>query len=109
MPRIARLINPGEETCYHVMSRTALNGLPFGDADNDELLRIMKHFSTVYFTEILGFCLMGKHILLKMFPGGQYSDEEINERYIRATVTILCFHRRIASFFAKNGKAYRNW
>ena len=75
MPRIARLINPGEVTCYHVMSRTALSGLPFGDADNDELLRIIKHFSKIYFAEIVGFCLMGNHqSIAKNVYGGRFPD-----------------------------------
>ena len=85
MPRIARLLNSGEPTCYHVMSRTALNGFPFSDVDNDELLRIIKHFSSVYFTEIIGFCLLGNHFhaLLKMFPGDRFSDDEVKKRYVK--------------------------
>ncbi len=39
MPRIARLINSRESTCYHVISRTALDGLPFGDVENDQLMK----------------------------------------------------------------------
>ena len=85
MPRIARLLNSGEPTCYHVMSRTALDGLPFGCIDNDELLRIIKHFSRVYFIEIFGFCLLGNHhhLLLKLFPGDRFSDDEVKQRYVR--------------------------
>gem|GEM_PF-2567301 len=33
MPRTSRLLIPGQATVYHVMSRTALPGLPLGDAE----------------------------------------------------------------------------
>ncbi len=58
MPIIARLINSGESTCYHVISRTALDSLPFGDVENDQLLKIIKPFSRKYFVEIFCFCLL---------------------------------------------------
>ncbi len=31
MARIPRMLNGGEKTVYHVISRTALDGFPFGD------------------------------------------------------------------------------
>ncbi len=62
--------------CFHIISRTALPGLPFEDIENDELLKTIKRFSQLYFTEIFGLCLMGNHhILLKMIPGKYYSDD----------------------------------
>ena len=83
MPRISRMIIPEQKTVYHVMSRTALDGLPFGDIENDELLKIIKRLSTVYFTDILGFCLLGNHfhILVRMFPGQDFSDSDIKNRH----------------------------
>ena len=38
MPRIPRMIrtDPGQKTVSHVISRTALNGLPFKHAEKDE-------------------------------------------------------------------------
>ncbi len=39
MPRTARLINKGEKTAYHIMSRTALDGFPFGDVEKDEMVK----------------------------------------------------------------------
>ncbi len=82
MPRIARLIAKGETTVYHVMSRTALEGFPFKDVENDALVKIIKRFSKLYFTEILGFCAMGNHfhILARMFPEKNYTDEDIKKR-----------------------------
>ena len=33
MPRTRRLVNGEEKTAYHIMSRTALDGFPFGDVE----------------------------------------------------------------------------
>ncbi len=63
MPRIARIKVRGEETVYHVMSRTALDGFVMGDVEKDYLLKLMKRLSGLYFAETLGFCLMGSHFL----------------------------------------------
>lgn len=56
MPRTSRLIISDEKAVYHVMSRTALDGFPLKDVEKDFLLDLMKKFSALYFTEILGFC-----------------------------------------------------
>ena len=37
------------------MSRTALNGFPFGDVEKDELIKIIKKFSNLFFVEVFGF------------------------------------------------------
>ena len=55
MPRFSRMVNPEQKTVYHVMSRTALDGFPFKDAEKDEFVNIIKRFSKIYFTDILGF------------------------------------------------------
>ena len=36
MPRIARIKVKGEETVYHIMSRTALEGFVLGDVETPE-------------------------------------------------------------------------
>ena len=59
MPRISRMIISDQKAVYHVISRTT--GLPFSNTDNKELLKIIKRLSTVYFNEILGFCLLENH------------------------------------------------
>jgi len=83
MARIPRLINPAETTVYHVISRTALDGLPFGDVEKDELVKIIKYFSRIYSVELLGYTVLDNHfhILVRMIPGDRYSDEEIARRY----------------------------
>ncbi len=63
MPRYARMLISDEKAVYHVMSRTALDGFPFGDLEKDEFVRILQLFSNLYFTEILGFSVLDNHIL----------------------------------------------
>jgi len=53
----------GQKTVYHVMSRTALDGLPFKDAEKDELVRVIQRFSMVYAVDVLGFAILGNHFL----------------------------------------------
>jgi hypothetical protein len=40
-------------------------------------------YSTFYFVEIMGFCVMGNHfhLLVKMIPECDYTDEDIQKRY----------------------------
>lgn len=65
MPRIPRMVRPdsGQKTIYHVISRTALDGLPFKHDEKDELVRVIRRFSMVYAVEVLGFSIMGNHFL----------------------------------------------
>jgi len=83
MPRTPRLINNEETTVYHVMSRTALDSFPLGDIEKDFMLDLLRQYASLYFVEILGFCLMGNHfhILVRMFPEHKFTDEEIKKRY----------------------------
>ena len=73
----------GEPAVYHVISRTALDGFVLGDVEKDYLLKLIKRLSSVYFSEVLGFCVMGNHfhILFRMHPGENYSHEEIRKRF----------------------------
>ncbi|MBU1054911.1 MAG: transposase [Proteobacteria bacterium] len=84
MPRIARMIVPDQKTVYHVMSRTALDGYPFNDIEKDKLVDIIKRLSKIYFTDILGYCIMGNHfhLLVRMHTETYLNDEEIKKRYI---------------------------
>jgi len=85
MPRTSRMIIAGEKAVYHVMSRTALDGFPLKDVEKDFMLDLVKRFSSLYFTEILGFCLMGNHfhLLVKMIPENRFTDEQIQKRFER--------------------------
>ena len=77
------MIIADEKAIYHVMSRTALDGFPLQDVEKDFMLDLIKRFSALYFTEILGFCLMGNHfhLLVKMIPEDRFTDEEIQKRF----------------------------
>ena len=83
MARIPRMVIAGEQAVYHVMSRTALDGFPFGDAEREYLVSLINRLRKVYFTEILGFCCMGNHfhLLARMLPDANFTDKEIKERY----------------------------
>jgi len=83
MPRIARIKVRGEQTVYHVMSRTALDGFVMGDVEKDFLLNLIKRLSGLYFAEIIGFCLMGNHfhLLTRMHVGADFTDDDIRKRY----------------------------
>ncbi len=82
MPRIARLKLKGEPAVYHVISRTALDGFVLGDVEKEFLLNSIKKLSSVYFAEVLGFSILGNHfhLLVRMHPGDNVSDEEIKNR-----------------------------
>jgi putative transposase len=78
MARIPRMVITGEPTVYHVISRTALDGFAMGDREKEFLLNLIKRLSSVYFAEVLGFCLMGTHfhVLCRMHPGDGVTDEK---------------------------------
>jgi REP element-mobilizing transposase RayT len=85
MARLPRLLIPDSPTVYHVMSKTALPGLPFDPLDKDDFLARLKTLSKIYFTEILGFCLMDNHfhLLVRVFPSDHVPDDELADRYRR--------------------------
>ena len=83
MPRIARLVLKEEKAVYHVMSRTALNGYVLGEVEKDFLVNHIRWLAKVYFTEVLGFCIMGNHfhLLVRIEPGGDKSLDEMRKRF----------------------------
>lgn len=85
MPRSSRMVVEGESAVYHVISRTALPGYVLGGVENDFLLKLIKRLSSVYFAEVLGFCLMGNHfhLVVRMSTGEAIEGEEINSRFAR--------------------------
>ncbi len=82
MARIPRMVVKGEEVIYHIISRTALDGFVLGDVEKEHLLKLIKWLSSVYFTEVFGFCIMGNHfhMLAKMKNSDNHSDEEVWEK-----------------------------
>jgi len=82
MPRIARFIRGDSPTIYHIVSRTALQGLPIKDRDNDFLFGLIKKLSQLYFVDVLGFALLGNHfhLVVRVYPESEPTDDEIKER-----------------------------
>ena len=82
MARIPRLLVKGEDTIYHIISRTALSGYVLGDVEKDYLLSLIKELSGIFFVEVFGFCIMGNHfhLLVKMKTIEDYSNEEVKRR-----------------------------
>jgi REP element-mobilizing transposase RayT len=85
MARMPRFLISHQQTTYHVISRTALDGYPLGEQEKSLLLATIKQLSAVYFCEVLGFCLMGNHfhLLVTMRPEDEVSDEEVRESFQR--------------------------
>lgn len=83
MARSLRMVISEEKAIYHIISKTALDGLPFGDIEKDELVSIIQRFSALYFTDVLGYAIMGNHfhLLVVMHPTIKATDAEIRKRY----------------------------
>ncbi len=84
MARIPRMIVKSEEVTYHIISKTALEGFVMGDVEKEYLFNLIKWLSSVFFVEVLGFCIMGNHmhLLIRMKDSDAYSEEEIKQRLI---------------------------
>jgi REP element-mobilizing transposase RayT len=84
MARIPRLLLRGESATYHIVSRTALQGFVLNDVEKELFVRLLRHLTGVYFTELFGFCVMGNHVhlLVRMRVGEEFSDDEIRRRFI---------------------------
>ena len=84
MGRIPRMVrtDPHQKTIYHIISRTALAGLPFEAEHKDELLKIIKFYSRAYAVDVLGFAIMSNHfhLLVAMHPADTLSDDEVRKR-----------------------------
>jgi REP element-mobilizing transposase RayT len=83
MSRIGRFVSKYETSVYHVISRTALPGLPIEDTDKDRLLYLIKYYSSIFFVDVLGFAIMGNHLHLvcRTYPESEVSDEDVIARY----------------------------
>jgi REP element-mobilizing transposase RayT len=107
------MIVQNEKTVYHVISRTALPGFPMGPAEKKFLLSLIKRFAKLYFTEIIGFCLMGNHfhLLVKMLPESNFTDADIQKRceqfygkaYLLPEGWLTHFRQKLASLSAFMG------
>ncbi len=83
MSRIARFVRNDQPTVYHVISRTALPGLPIKAWDKDYLLHLIRRLSALYVVDVLGFALMDNHfhLVARVYPESDVSDRELIQRY----------------------------
>ncbi len=70
MPRIPHA-DSGQRCVYRVISRPALDGLPFKKREKDERIPVIRRFSMVYAVDVPGFSIMSNHfyLLIEMSPG----------------------------------------
>ena len=83
MSRLPRFLRKDRSTVYHVVTRTALDGLPMKAEEKDYLLWLIRKFGKLYFADILGFCVMGNHLHLvcRMYPEEEATEEEVKRRF----------------------------
>jgi REP element-mobilizing transposase RayT len=72
----------GEAGYYHVISRTVGKEFLLGDTEKEVFVQILRHYAGIYFVKVIGFTVLSNHfhILLKMEPHEEYSDDEVWER-----------------------------
>ena len=101
MPRIARFIRSDQATVYHVISRTALPGLPIKDTDKDYLLGLIKRLSRLYFVDVLGFAIMGNHfhLVARMHPEDEISNSDIIKKRRRGQSLFAFYFSLCYPFF----------
>jgi REP element-mobilizing transposase RayT len=77
------MLSSDQKSVYHVISRTALDGFPFGPVEKDRFVSILKRFARIYFTDVLGYAVMDNHvhILVRMLPERNFSDQDIEARF----------------------------
>jgi len=83
MPRIPRMLIKDEVAYYHVISRTALDGFPLGSEDKEYFLTLLKFLSSVYFVDVIGFCIMDNHfhLLVKTYPEEMINVEDVKKSF----------------------------
>ena len=83
MSRLPRFLKKDRATVYHVVTRTALDGLPMKAEEKDYLLGLIRKFGMLFFADILGFCIMGNHLHLvcRMYPEEEVTAEEVKRRF----------------------------
>lgn len=103
MARIRRLLIDNEPAIYHVMSRTALGGFPLTNVDKDIFVKILIKLSKLYFTDVIGFCVMGNHfhILVRMYPESHFPENEVLTRLTTHYGNDRTFSRGQIPFFRK--------
>jgi len=68
-----------------------------GDVEKEYLVKLFQQLSQVYFTDVLGYCVMGNHfhLCIRMLPGEDYDDDEIEARFKRYYGRMLGQKKRV--------------
>jgi putative transposase len=82
MARIRRLKVPGEDSFYHVISRTVGQEFLLHDIEKQKFFDIIKRYSDLFFVKVIGYAFLSNHwhLLLKMETGETYSDQAVHRR-----------------------------
>ncbi len=85
MARTKRFKINGDVGYYHVISRTVGGEFLLGDVEKEKLLSIIKQFNSLYFVNIIGYCIMDNHfhLLVKTSSVEDIDNEELKERLFR--------------------------
>ena len=77
------MLAPARFSCYAKKSAYLNPGGRHHAPSSPSFVRRLKRLALVYFTEILGFCVMDNHfhILLRMFPADYVSETNLAQRY----------------------------
>ena len=72
----------GEIAHYHIISRTVGQQFLLGKAEKEELVKIIRYYSSMYFVEVNAYCIMSNHfhLVLRMLPERLFSDDEVIKR-----------------------------
>ena len=83
MPRLRRILITDQPAVYHVISRSALPGLPISDPDKGFFFNILKFLTSVYCLDLIGFCIMGDHfhLLVQTYPQEKMSDADVGRSF----------------------------
>lgn len=87
MPRLRRIKAVGDVAYYHIISRTVGGEFLLGDTEKEKLLSIIKHYSSIYFVNVIGFCIMDNHfhLLVKTDSIENVYEDDLLERIFRYT------------------------
>jgi len=85
MPRIPRSLIKEKNRCFHVISRTTGQDFLLDDASREALTQRIRWLSSVYFVRVFAYCVLSNHfhLLVQMVDADLYSDQEVEERFIR--------------------------
>jgi REP element-mobilizing transposase RayT len=72
----------GEIAHYHIISRTVGQQFLLGKAEKEELVRIIRYYSRMYFVEVNAYCIMSNHfhLVIRVLPAWMFGDDEVVRR-----------------------------